>query len=177
MGEKPRKKKMFIFEGIKQKVMKHIKELTSLAFILLALGGLQAQETVSATGDDATGSGGSSSYTVGQVVYTTNTGSNGSLSQGVQQAYEIYTVDVSETKRNISLSIYPNPTTDILKLKVDNTEALSYQLHDLQGKLLESKAITSSITSINTRGLPRATYLIKVMSGENKVKTFKVIKN
>ena len=168
---------MFIFEGIKQKVMKHIKELTSLAFVLLFLVELQAQETVSATGDDASGSGGSSSYTVGQVVYITNTGSNGSLAQGVQQAYEIYTVDISEIKRNISLSIYPNPTTDILKLKVDNTEVLSYQLHDLQGKLLESRAITSSLTSINTSGLPRATYLIKVMSGENKVKTFKVIKN
>jgi len=157
--------------------MKHIKELTSLAFVLLFLVELQAQETVSATGDDASGSGGSSSYTVGQVVYITNTGSNGSLAQGVQQAYEIYTVDISEIKRNISLSIYPNPTTDILKLKVDNTEVLSYQLHDLQGKLLESRAITSSLTSINTSGLPRATYLIKVMSGENKVKTFKVIKN
>ena len=93
------------------------------------------------------------------------------------QSTQYYTVGVSEIKINISLSIYPNPTTDILKLKVDDTEGLSYQLHDLQGKLLESKAITSSITSIITSGLPRATYLIKVMSGENKVKTFKVIKN
>ena len=45
---------------------------------------LHAQETVPATGGDATGSGGTSSYTVGQVVCTTNTGSNGSVAQGVQ---------------------------------------------------------------------------------------------
>jgi hypothetical protein len=39
-------------------------------------------------GGEATGSGGSVSYSVGQVVYTTNTGINGSVAQGVQQPYE-----------------------------------------------------------------------------------------
>ncbi|MFT7299094.1 MAG: hypothetical protein ACI9WO_001916 [Sphingobacteriales bacterium] len=64
--------------------MKHRKAITSIAFLFLGLGGLQAQETVPATGGEATGNGGSSSYTVGQVVYTTNTGTNGSVAQGSQ---------------------------------------------------------------------------------------------
>lgn len=44
--------------------------------LLLGLGltGLQAQTSANATGGDASGGGGSASYSIGQVVYTTNTG-------------------------------------------------------------------------------------------------------
>jgi hypothetical protein len=73
--------------------MKHKKTITSVAFLLLGLGGLHAQESPTSTGGDATGAGGSSSYSVGQVVYTTATGINGSVAQGVQQAYEISVID------------------------------------------------------------------------------------
>ncbi len=45
-----------------------------LAAGLLWAGLAQAQESVNATGGDATGSGGTVAYSVGQVVYTTNTG-------------------------------------------------------------------------------------------------------
>jgi len=70
--------------------MKH-KRLKLCALLLFGLGltGLQAQESVNAAGGNASGSGGTVSYTVGQVVYTTKTGTNGSVAEGVQQAYEI----------------------------------------------------------------------------------------
>ena len=48
---------------------------------------LYAQEGFSTSGGQALGTAGSSSYTVGQTVYGTYTGSNGSVAQGVQQAY------------------------------------------------------------------------------------------
>ena len=69
--------------------MKHKKTITSIAFLLLGLGGLQAQESPTATVGEATGTGGTASYSVGQVVYTTTTGTNGSVAQGVQQPFEI----------------------------------------------------------------------------------------
>ena len=52
----------------------------------------QAQESVNSTGGNATGSGGTVAYSVGQVVYTANTGSSGNVEQGVQHAYEILVV-------------------------------------------------------------------------------------
>ena len=70
--------------------MKHKKTMTSFAFLLLGLGGLQAQESPTAAGGEATGSGGTASYSIGQVVYTTNTGTNGSVAQGVQQPFVIF---------------------------------------------------------------------------------------
>ena len=138
------------------------------AFLLcLSLTSLQAQEAVSATGGESSGSGGSASYTVGQIAYTVHTGTNGnSITQGVQQPYEISVVTAIPEAENIiiSISAYPNPANDYLTLSVDNFEAikLSYQLYDMNGKLLESKKITADKTKIVTNELTPAIYFLKV---------------
>jgi len=158
--------------------MKHKKTMTSIAFLLLGLGGLHAQETVTTTGSEATGTGGIASYSVGQVFYTTDTGTNGSVAQGVQQPYEISTtLGINETTINLELSVYPNPTTDYLTLKVEKTEGLTFQLFDMQGKVIESKKVNSTSTSISLEGQPTATYFLNVVKNNQIIKTFKIIKN
>jgi hypothetical protein len=160
--------------------MKHKKTITSVAFLLFGLGGLHAQESANASGGDATGSGGTVAYSVGQVVYTTNTDTSGTVSHGVQQAYEIFTIGINETELNISLSVFPNPTADNLTLQISDysNEKLSYQLYDMQGKLLNNGQVTAQQTQINTASLPSATYFINVVNQENKqVQSFKIIKN
>jgi hypothetical protein len=152
--------------------MKHKKIITSFAFLLLGLGGLHAQESPTAAGGEATGTGGTSSYSVGQVVYTTATGTNGSLAQGVQQPYEIFvTIGIKETSINLELSVYPNPTTDYLTLKLDEFETLNFQLIDLQGKIIENKKISSTTTSINVENLSKAIYFLNVAKNNQLVKT------
>jgi hypothetical protein len=158
--------------------MKHKKTITSIAFLLLGLGGLQAQENPTAAGGEATGTGGTSSYSVGQVVYTTNTGTNGSVAQGVQQPYEISTtLGINETAINLALSVYPNPTTNYLTLKVEDNSNLSYQLYDLQGKEIENKKVVANTTIVKMEGLPKAIYFLHVTKNNKSVKTFKIIKN
>lgn len=158
--------------------MKHKK--IKLSVLLLCIGiTAQAQQATTATGGDASGSGGTLAYSVGQVVYTTNTDASGTVSQGVQQAYEISTTGVKENELNISLSVYPNPTADNLTLKVQdyNKEKLSYQLFDMQGKLLSNGQVTAQQTQIDTASLPSATYFIHIVNQENKaIQTFKIIK-
>ncbi len=162
--------------------MRH-KRLKLSAVLLLGLGltGLQAQESINATGGNASGSGGSASYSVGQVVYITHTGTNGSEAQGVQQPFEISEVTGIEEAKGITLqcSAYPNPTTDFLTLKVENYDNtnLSYQLFDMNGKLLENKKIDSNQTSIVMSNLVPASYFVKVTDNNKEVKTFKIIKN
>jgi hypothetical protein len=159
--------------------MRYKKTIASVAFLILGLGGLQAQEISVAAGGDASSSGGAVTYSVGQVVYTTNTGTNGSIVQGVQQAYEITVLSVDETELNILLSVFPNPTADMLTLQISDykNEKLSYQLFDMQGKLLNNGQVNAQQTEINTSLLPAAIYFIHVFSQENeKVQSFKIIK-
>jgi hypothetical protein len=162
----------------KKNAMKHEKTIMSVMFLLLGLGRLNAQETPAAAGGEATGVGGTVSYSVGQVLYNTATGTNGSVGQGVQQPLEISTtVGIKETSINLELSVYPNPTTNYLTLKVEKTEGLTFQLHDLQGKVIENKAVSSTSTNISLEGQPTATYFLNVVKNNQLVKTFKVIKN
>jgi hypothetical protein len=158
--------------------MKHKKTIMSVAFLLLGLGGLHAQESINGSGSEATGAGGTASYSIGQVVYTTNTGTNGSVAQGVQQSFEISTtVGINETSINLEMNVYPNPTTNYLILNVVESKGLSYQLFDLQGKLIENKKVTANNTTITMEDLPNATYFLKVTKNSQAVKTFKIIKN
>lgn len=158
--------------------MKHKKTITSVAFLLLGLGGLHAQEAPTTTGGEATGAGGTASYSVGQVVYTNNTGTNGSVAQGVQQPFEISTtLGINQTTISLELSIYPNPTTNYLTLKVEKTNNLNYQLFDIQGRIIKNKKVEDNTTLIAVGDLPIATYFLKVTKNNLIIKTFKVIKH
>lgn len=167
--------------------------------LLLGLGltGLHAQESINATGGNALGSGGSVSYTVGQMVYQTYNGTNGSVAEGVQQPYEISVVTGLEEAKDIYLSVsaYPNPTTDYLTLEIKGFEIpnLNFQLYDISGKLLQSEKIEGNQARVVMSHLVPATYFVKVIQGNkegnhvkynevgskqfNVVKTFKIIKN
>jgi len=161
------------------------KKLILSALILIVLGlGLHAQTVIPATGGSASGSAGTVSYSIGQVVYTTNTGANGSVAQGVQQPYEISYVSGIDEAQVISLAVsaYPNPTSDFILLDVEvaasiNVKTMSYQIFDLQGKLLEMKKLEGNQTSIEMINYVPATYFLKVIAGNKEIMIFKVIKN
>jgi hypothetical protein len=166
--------------------MKNIKRLIYVLTLTISVNIIQAQDAIPASGGNATGIGGSVSYSVGQVVYTTTTGTNGSVAQGVQQPFEISVVTGIENsmKINLSCSAYPNPTTTQLTLKVENieNENLSYQLYNISGKLLENKKVEANETTVDLGHRPVATYLLKVVqtnhtSTPKEIKTFKIVKN
>lgn len=151
-----------------------------LAISLIWAGSIQAQESINVSGGDATGSGGTFSYSIGQVVYLTDIGGTGSVAQGVQHAYEIFTYDIQEAIPDISLTVYPNPTLDFLILQISDYQVnkLSFQLFDINGKLLRNEQIIENKTLINMYGYPTAIYFVHVVNKENKkIQTFKIIKN
>ena len=63
------------------------KSITLAFYFLLCMVRLSAQSNTGAVGGEATGSGGSASFTAGEVFYTYKTGAAGSSTDGVQQNY------------------------------------------------------------------------------------------
>jgi hypothetical protein len=156
------------------------KKLIFSAFLLVIGLTAQAQQATTATGGDATGTGGSVAYSVGQIVYTTHTGTTGSVAQGVQQPYEISVVlGVENSLIDLDISAYPNPTTQNLTLSIGNdiSENLHFQLCDLSGKIIERRKISNRTETIHMENLATATYFLKVINANNEVKIFKIIKN
>lgn len=154
--------------------------LLPLVLAIFLFGPAMAQESINTAGGDASGLDGSVSFSVGQVVYTAISGAEGTVTQGVQHAYEISAVGINQTEINISLNAFPNPTTEYLTLRVKNldNEKLTYLLHDSQGKLLKTGLVKSQETTIPMKEFANATYFINVVNGKNKkIQSFKIIKH
>lgn len=162
--------------------MKQIKLL--LFIILLYLAGqtsLQAQETVSASGGNATGNSGSISYTVGQVFYSSVSSTTGKLTEGAQQPYEITRVTTSHKIMELSdaVSVYPNPATEHVLIEIENLvdENIQYQLINARGQLLSVKKIIGSHTVVSMGNYVPSVYFIKILQNQEEVTTFKIIRN
>ena len=153
----------------------------AVLFFEYGLIGLQAQDAIPATGGSVSVIGqGSVSYTVGQVLFTTNPGTTGSVTQGVQQPFEISILSGMQEAEDISLSffVYPNPTSENLMLRTDDfkTSAFSFQLFDIYGKLLYSNMLSGNETRIDMRRLLPAIYFLKVFENNKELKSFEIIK-
>jgi len=141
---------------------------------------LLAQNTIPATGGNATGNGGSVSYTVGQIIYNTISGTNGSVTQGVQQPYEISVITAIRNTEEINLecSVYPNPTKGLTKLvfKLPDYENMRFRLYDINGVLISDKKVESRETEISLENLSSSVYFLKVFKNNIEVKVFKIVK-
>lgn len=158
------------------------KQISFTVLLLLTMGitALQAQQSGNAAGGNATGAGGSASYSVGQVAYTYVSGTSGSSNQGVQQPYEFFVTGIDEHKDiTLVMSVFPNPTQSIVNLKVENTDFdhLTFQVYDIAGKLLLNEKVTNTITPVAMQAFGAGTYFLTVADHQTSLKKFTIIKN
>ena len=160
-----------------------MKQKWKVLFNVLLLGlcsftPLFSQVAVNASGGGSNTIDGSIEYSIGNVFYTSVTTNEGSLTEGVQHTYDITNVGIQEQDLNISLSVFPNPTTDVLNLATCfNTKGFSFELIDLLGNQLEIQLIESNPSIIKMLSYNTGTYILNILSEDKKVlQSFKIIK-
>ena len=149
-------------------------------FLFVFISSYSQKNTV-VSGGIATGSTGSSSYSIGQIDYKTQISTTGFVSQGVQQPYEIIVLDITQHNDTfVNLIVSPNPTKDVATIYFEDYikwDNLLYSLVDMNGKTIqENKKITDSNTSIDLSVLPLGIYFLNITTDEKPLKTFKIIK-
>lgn len=152
--------------------------ITFLIFFVGLTTTLLAQSAIVPVGGTASGSGGTATYTVGQSAVQTNGNGSVSISEGVQQPYEISVVGVDNYPGiSLAMSVYPNPTVGNVKLTVNNEQLTGeVKVFDKNGKYLFSKKIGGNETEIPMSDLATGTYFVNVVSGTQLLKSFKVVK-
>jgi opacity protein-like surface antigen len=159
--------------------MKKRRLLACILAVILASTLAFCQQSVVPAGGNATGTGGSTAFTVGQVAYSVVTGTDGFVIQGVQQPYEISTVTGIEVEDvTLDYAVYPNPTAGMLRLVISapDPESYRYQIFDLNGKLVGNNKVTGNETEISMDHLFASVYFLKVIRGNSEVKVFKIVK-
>lgn len=143
-------------------------------------------ETFNTSGEDALGSAGSVSYSIGQVFFTYIGESVYNVAQGVQHSNLVDNEENIDTPEDIDspeakIVVYPNPTTDFVNLDMKNVDLANgqnvYQLYSYQGKLIQQHTIEDTNTEINLSHLSSSIYLLQVFVNNKILKTFKILKN
>jgi len=160
---------------------KEVYKLLMVIVFYFVLNGLKSQDVIPSTGANISGSSGSISYTVGQIVWTSYSGSSGTIAQGVQQPYEIWVYSSVDEQNGIQIqcSVFPNPVKDnlILQVKDNVADKMSYKLYDINGKILVKKNMSGNETTISMSNLSAGTFFLKVFFKNKEFKTFKIIKH
>lgn len=66
-----------------------------------------------------------------------------------------------------NIKIYPNPTTNVLNIKLNNTEIKKAQLFDVNGKQILDMKLQSELTVVDISNLNSGIYLLKIESVKN----------
>ncbi|MCL2289595.1 MAG: T9SS type A sorting domain-containing protein [Bacteroidetes bacterium] len=155
----------------------------SVFFIIGNVTSISAQQSVTASGGNATGTGGSVSFAIGQLGYQNYSGNAGSVLEGVQQPYEIFELSIADhVGIALDCQVYPNPTNDVLQLRITNYElqmgsGVWYAVCDLTGRQIIQQEIVEELTEISMGNLSKGTYLLNIMIDNRPAKAFKIIKN
>jgi len=158
-----------------------------LLFVLAILSLLEcpypvcAQQAITTGGGTFTDNGGSLSVSIGQVAYTNHAGDAGTMSQGVQQPYEISSLGIETDDHAYSLSFqaFPNPSDGLLTLKgeVPQGKKVIWRLTDSHGKTLDSRRISSDETLLDLSKRTAGIYFLQLVQGNRMIRSFKIIKN
>lgn len=140
-----------------------------------------AQSGITTSGGSHNDESGSISYSVGQVFYASASSENGSLNEGIQQAYQIATIMGQDEFEYIQLNIkaFPNPTKDFLYLSINPlpSQNYGYVLADMHSKSIQTKDRLQSENQIDMSALPPAVYFLRLTHNNEIIKVFKIIKN
>ena len=160
--------------------MKKMIILLNIFAMLLYSGICTSQQVISAAGGSGTGTNVQLSWTVGEPVIETFTGSSAILTQGFHQSKLLVTALDPMVFPGLILTVFPNPVSSSLQLDVkgDVRTNLSFQIFDINGKLVLNRKLESLPGLINMESYVSGTYLLKVYQEEGEpVKTFKIVKN
>lgn len=163
----------------------NLKKIVSFSFIMLSGIILFAQESSCTSGGIATGSAGSVTYSVGQIIYSLNCGIIGSAAQALaveemEDSLAATTTGLNENFGKIDVAVFPNPASNFLIISttgINSQEDLTYSLFDQNGILIKSGAVSESETSIDVSNLAAASYFLHVTDKHNKINKFKIHKN
>jgi len=135
--------------------------------------------SINVTGGDISSEEGSVSFSIGQVYYSSHNGKKNYITEGIQQPLIISIIPIDEKEEeSFKVAAYPNPVTNYLTIEASTyiNRSLSYQLMDLNGRLLKEARIGKSGAQVDVSSLSGAIYLLRIKDNGKPIKTIKIIK-
>lgn len=158
--------------------------------LILLSAQLYAQEGTNTAGGDATGLGGSVSFTVGQLDYLVSEDSLiggdslrmagppvGNASQGIQQAEDKTQATVANDYASVEISAGPNPAVDFIDVTIKNYsgETVLYVLSDAGGKVVLNGSSSSLQFRIDIGEVASGNYLLRFSNNNTEISNKSIV--
>ena len=152
-----------------------MKKNTLVLFSLLTTLSVSAQEVIATQGDSYSNASGSIDFTLGEVIIATGSDGTNDITQGFHQTNWNF-LGVEDHAPNYEAIIFPNPTANVLSVRVSEFENVTYTLYDAQGKLVMQNILLAEQTPIQVSQLAPGAYSLTLNNDTQNLKTFKLIK-
>ncbi len=159
---------------------KFILIIVGLFLTVLTFSQTASPELVSSSGNSFNNTTYQLDWSIGECITASHDAGNYEITQGFHQdRYVIITAIENLHNNEINISVFPNPTTDLISLKVQcsKRESIKYTLTDISGKVLQTEKVKSDIEQLNFSTYTNGVYFLSVRQENQLVKSFKIIKN
>jgi len=160
--------------------MKNIIIIFILSFCTSLFSQSLSPHVLASSGNYYSGSNFTLSWTLGEPVIQTLTGTNSTLTQGFQQSDYTY-VAITTNQVNYGITLYPNPVENQLNILIESKDPKIFNVEILnaRGQLILSKNFLSSNTNhpLKTDGLKEGIYLLIIKEqGYSLISSIKFMK-
>lgn len=151
--------------------------MRTFILIFLALFGLtnsvncQELNLVSTSGTYSETPSGSVSWSIGEVVIATGTGTTNEVTQGFHQS-NIWILGTEELVE-LEINIFPNPTCEFVNISAPQDAILS--IYDMEGRLVSIHNLIEATNTIDVSSFSRGTYNLVFSTKDNQQKSAKLI--
>ncbi len=141
-----------------------------------------SQSVTAASGGQFENSQGQVSFTLGEPVIETIGDASNTLTQGFHQS-KLTVVGIYENLKEISVKIFPNPTSETANVQFEGLDAQDYelQLFDVNGSLVQipTSQTASNLVQLKLNSMAAGTYFLQVKSKKNndEVNAYRIIKS
>ncbi len=140
----------------------------------------RSQNNILVSGGEGIGEGGSISYSVGQLACSMYSDNYFSITEGVQQPYEISveTEIDAELIDPFEMKVYPNPASNCLTLEKRDMKPgfYSYSFTGSDGKVLNEGIVRDKKTVLWLLDFPFGIYTLSIYQNSKAIRSFTIIK-
>ncbi len=158
--------------------MKRLFLTVSLGVALFSVNAQTASpELVSSAGESFNNTSYQLDWSIGEGTTATHSAGDYVITQGLHQGSYVIT-SVEDLALDINISVYPNPTTDLINLtSFQNLTGLAVIVTNINGKILQQTEVTNEVEQLNFSNYENGIYFLTIKQKNQLIKSFKIIKN
>lgn len=147
-----------------------------LMFLVCQSGISYGQQLISSSGNTHESAVYSISWSLGELVIDTWSAQNITVTNGFHQPVLTVTNVFKEELPDLIINLYPNPTSDFLFVETKSERRFDYYLFNSEGKLLASDLLQLERKQINFQQYTPGIYLLRILSDNELVGVYQIIK-